>query len=158
MPPGRPAFEPQSRDKKTNSARLRFYERFGAFPVINTAYETPVKPQGDNPPYLMFDDLGQSTPLPLERARTIVRAILERKYKDVVSPDYIETVIESFKDDPVRLRSPRYSKKQPSRSLRYTVPIDKRIVLLVNDRHAIHHIEERGYVESPIRIDSILDE
>jgi acetoin utilization deacetylase AcuC-like enzyme len=33
-----------------------------------------------------------------------------------------------------------------------------RILLLVNDKHGIHHIRERGYVESPVRIDSILKE
>jgi hypothetical protein len=29
---------------KQNAARLRFYERYGARPIANTAYETPVKP------------------------------------------------------------------------------------------------------------------
>jgi len=31
-------------------------------------------------------------------------------------------------------------------------------MLVVNDRHWIHHVEERGYVESPVRIDVILEE
>ncbi|MCC7354959.1 MAG: hypothetical protein IT330_14540, partial [Anaerolineae bacterium] len=30
------------------------------------------------------------------------------------------------------------------------------IILVVNDRHAIHHVRERGYVETPNRITSIL--
>ena len=58
-------------------ARLRFYERYGAYPIINTAYETPLKSEEDNPPYLVFDNLGQGTELHLDKARTIVRAILE---------------------------------------------------------------------------------
>ena len=33
---------------------------------------------------------------------------------------------------------------------------DSRIALVINDQHAIHHIHERGYVESPRRIQSIL--
>ena len=45
-----------------NRARLRFYERYGARPIVNTAYKTPVKPGGDNPPYLVFDGLGQHFP------------------------------------------------------------------------------------------------
>src|SRR4030042_56216 len=65
--------------RKQNAARLRFYERYGARPIINTAYETPLKPGGDNPPYLVYDNLGQDTPLPRDTAREIVRAILERK-------------------------------------------------------------------------------
>jgi acetoin utilization deacetylase AcuC-like enzyme len=31
-------------------------------------------------------------------------------------------------------------------------------MLVINDKHYIHHIEERGYVESPVRIDTILEE
>jgi acetoin utilization deacetylase AcuC-like enzyme len=29
---------------------------------------------------------------------------------------------------------------------------DRRIILVINDQHAIHHVRERGYVESPARI------
>lgn len=54
---------------KQNASRLAFYERFGARPIIGTAYETPVKPGGDNPPYLVFDDLGRSVPLARGKAR-----------------------------------------------------------------------------------------
>jgi len=143
--------------RKQNAARLRFYERYGARPIINTAYETPLKPGDDNPPYLVYDDLGQEQRLPRDIAREIVRAILERKYKGVCPPSYIEMVVESFQDDPVRLRQPRYVKKAPLMPRR-TISIDKQIVLVINDRHLIHHVEERGYVESPVRIDSILKE
>ncbi|MDF1581070.1 MAG: hypothetical protein P1P74_09885 [Desulfuromonadales bacterium] len=36
---------------------------------IGTAYETPLKPDDDNPPYLVFDPLGQPEPLPGSAAR-----------------------------------------------------------------------------------------
>ncbi len=36
------------------------------------------------------------------------------------------------------------------------VSIDQRIALIVNEGHDIHHIHERGYVEAPVRISSIL--
>ena len=45
---------------KQNKARLRFYESYGARPIVNTAYETPVHPGSDNPPYLVFDRLAQN--------------------------------------------------------------------------------------------------
>ena len=144
--------------RKQNAARLRFYERYGARPVANTAYETPLEPGGDNPPYLVYDDLGQGRPLGLDEARAIVRAILERKYKGVCPQSYIETVVESFQDDPVKLRKPRYIGKRPPIPVKISIPLDKRIRLVINDRHGIHHVEERGYVESPVRIDSILEE
>jgi len=143
--------------RKQNMARLRFYERYGARPIANTAYETPLKPGGDNPPYLVYDDLGQNIELQRDTARTIVRAILERKYRGVCPRDYVDMVVDSFQDDPVLLRKPRYVKKPPV-PIRRTTPVDKRIMLVINDRHLIHHVEELGYVESPVRIETILKE
>src|SRR5690606_9385893 len=93
---------------KQNAARLRFYERYGARPLANTAYATPVKPGDDCPPYLVFDDLGQQRPLPRRQARAIVRAILERKYARLCPPQYVDYVVGSIVDDPVQLRPPRY--------------------------------------------------
>ena len=155
--PDDPCLSRNPETRKVNAARLRFYERYGARPVTNTAYETPVRPGDDNPPYLVYDDLGQATELLRDTARNIVRAILERKYKGVCPPDYIDMVVDSFQDDPVRLRMSRYVKKPPV-PIRRTTPLDKRIMLTINDRHGIHHVEERGYVESPVRIDAILKE
>ena len=143
--------------RKQNVSRLRFYERYGARPIANTAYETPLMPGDDNPPYLVYDDLGQEIELSRDTAREIVRAILERKYRGVCPPEYVEMVVESFKDDPIKIREPKYVKKPPVPISR-TARSDQRIRLVINDRHWIHHIEERGYVESPVRIDVIMEE
>jgi len=67
-------------------------------------------------------------------------------------------VVQSFTDDPVRLREPIYLKNMPMIHIERSVPTDKRIALIVNDKHVTHHVQEIGYVESPVRIDSILDE
>jgi acetoin utilization deacetylase AcuC-like enzyme/GNAT superfamily N-acetyltransferase len=155
--PDDPALSRNPEVRKQNAARLRFYERYGARPITNTKYETPLKPGDDNPPYLVYDDLGQGEGLSRDSAREIVRAILERKYKGVCPPDYVEMVVESFRDDPVRLREPKYIKEAPLVPKR-TIAADKQIVLVINDRHLIHHVEELGYVESPVRIDSITNE
>ena len=140
---------------RENSARLRFYERYGARPIINTSYETPLQPDEPCPPYLVFDDLGQGRPLKLRTAKRIVRAILEIKYGRRCPPGYINMVTSSFTDNPVRLRPPRYRKnltpQEPS------VNGQGPIALLVSDRHQIHHVRERGYVESPVRIKTILE-
>jgi len=143
--------------RKANMARLRFYERYGARPIAGTAYEMPIKPGDDNPPYLVFDDLGQEAALERDMAQQIVRAILERKYAHLCPPDYIEMVVESFQDDPVKIRRSKYVKRAPI-SIGRSIPPDKQIALTVNDRHAIHHVREIGYVEAPVRIDTILDE
>src|SRR4030042_5778792 len=65
---------------KQNISRLRFFEKYGARPIASTAYETPLKPGADNPPYLIFDSLGQNIELRRDTARAIVRAVLEGAY------------------------------------------------------------------------------
>jgi acetoin utilization deacetylase AcuC-like enzyme/GNAT superfamily N-acetyltransferase len=144
---------------KANSSRLKFYEFFGARPIIGTAYETPLRVGDDNPPFLIYDDLGRDMPLARARARKIVRAILERKYGALCSPQYTNMVVESFRDDPVRLRDYLYSKGRQQLSVsQAAIPADQQICLVVNSNHEIHHVHERGYVESPVRIKTILKE
>ena len=143
---------------RQNADRLRFYERYGARPLGGTAYETPLKPGGDCPPYLVFDGLGRSAPLRRGKARAIVRAVLERKYGDVCPPGYVDRVVASIQDDPVRLREPRYAGREDPVPVTRIRSLDQTIALLVNDRHRIHHIRERGYVESPVRVEAILRE
>ena len=140
---------------KQSRARLRFYERYGALPIIHTAYETPLKPEYDCPPYLVYDDLGSGQPLARDRAREVVRAILIRKYGKDCPKGYIDLVVDSFRDDPVLRRAPRYIKTEPIK-VQPVKSLEKLIALIVNEKHDIHHIRERGYVEAPVRIASIL--
>jgi len=142
-----------------NRQRLKFYERFGAFPIINTLYETPVIREEDEcPPYLVCDLLSPGSTLSRKEAQKIIRAILERKYAYLCPENYIKGVVDSVTDDPVQFRPPRYVKKytavQPTPGGNHT----KLISLIVNDKHSIHHVRDRGYVESPVRISSILTE
>jgi acetoin utilization deacetylase AcuC-like enzyme/GNAT superfamily N-acetyltransferase len=141
-----------------NRKRLAFYERFGARPLANTLYETPVRPEDDCPPYLVFDGLGRRETVSAGEARGIVRAILERKYGDYSGADYNNMVVNSITDDPVKIRAPRYTRKKVSMESPAALPEKKKIWLAVNDRHSIHHVRERGYVESPVRVKSILRE
>ena len=143
---------------KQNAARLRFYERYGARPIVNTAYETPLGQDDDCPPYLVYDNLSRDKPLRCNKMKPIVQAILRRKYGDLCPPDYIEMVVKSFKDDPVKIRGPRYVKEEPPIAVRPVRSIEKSIALVVNDKHTIHHVHNRGYVESPVRIRAILRE
>ncbi|HEX5420443.1 MAG TPA: acetylpolyamine amidohydrolase, partial [Gammaproteobacteria bacterium] len=80
--PDDPALSPAPAMRAQNAARLRFYERYGARPIADNDYATPLKPGDDNPPYLVLDCLGRDEPLGRDRVRAIVRAILERKYGD----------------------------------------------------------------------------
>ena len=148
---------PDESQLKENRARLRFYERYGARPIANTAYETPVKPEDSCYPYLVFDGIGREKPLNREFTRNVVRAILERKYARYCPPDYIEKVVRSFRDNPVQLRAFRYMKPEAVQ-IKIRGRSDEQIALVVNDRHTIHHVHERGYVESPVRVRNILAE
>src|SRR5262249_53272963 len=141
---------------KQNAARLRFYAGYGAYPILNTAYETPLSPEDTCMPHLLFDDLGRGLPLRRLFARQAVRAILEKKYAHLCSPQYTAKVVNSFHDDPVLLRKPKQT-IVPRPIVRRSTLLDP-IALLVNTKHNIHHVRERGYVEAPVRIRSILTE
>ncbi|MBN2342266.1 MAG: acetylpolyamine amidohydrolase [Deltaproteobacteria bacterium] len=140
---------------KQNAARLKFYEAYGARPIINTAYETPATDTDCCPPHLLFDDLGSGKPLRKKQLKAIIGAILERKYSDICSPEYNQKVIDSVVDDPVQIRPYKYFKAGTVEKNSGVSP-NLQIALVVNDKHDIHHIRERGYVESPVRINAIL--
>jgi acetoin utilization deacetylase AcuC-like enzyme len=141
-------------EQRKNAARLRFYERFGAFPVTGTDYQRPVREGGDPGPLLLYDDLGSGVPLSRAFARRAVRAILERYYPRLCPPDYVARVVASFRDDPVRLRPPRHL--APGESSPPSRPLEAPVALVVAERHEIHHVRERGYVEAPARVRAVL--
>ena len=142
---------------KENQARLRFYERYGARPIVNTKYEMPVNPEDTCMPYLVFDGLENQKPPRKSFVKKVVRAILERKYPDLCPAEYVENVLDSINDDPVKLRNFRYIKPETIK-MEVGKGSPEQIALIVNDRHTIHHVHERGYVESPVRVRSILAE
>jgi GNAT superfamily N-acetyltransferase len=155
--PDDPALSPDAQVRAQNIARLRFYERYGARPIDNTLYATPLDAGGVDPPYLVFDGLGARTTPGRGQARKIVRAILKRKYGKRCSPEYVDLVVKSFNDDPIQLRPPRYTRTRAA-SVDDLRPKQQRIALIVSDKHQIHHVRERGYVEAPVRIPTILEE
>lgn len=140
-----------------NKSRLAFYERYGARPITGTAYETPVNSGDDCPPYLVFDSLDKEFSLTATELRAIVRVILERRYPDYCPESYISMVVSSIEEGNFRLRDFRYRKKTlPVETLFYKNK-DK-IALIINDKHIIHHVREIGYLEAPVRIQSIMKE
>lgn len=138
---------------KQNIARMRFYERYGARPIINNDYATPIEKNDEDLYYLMFDDIGQGVTLSRKVTRKVVRAILERKYSDIVSSKQITEVVNSFRDDPIQLRDARFLNKKKSAPI---TPQTKSIALIVNEGHDIHHVKDHGYVEAPVRLSAIL--
>jgi len=154
--PDDPKLCPDPQMLKQNIARLRFYEQYGVRPIANVNYAIPLGSGDDNPPYLLFDNLGQDLRFSRIRMQRIIRTILEQKYGDICSPEYIQRIVNSYQGDAIQLRQPRYLKQVLYQRVRMDIPADHKIILVLNDKHEIHHVRERGYVESPIRINSIL--
>jgi acetoin utilization deacetylase AcuC-like enzyme/GNAT superfamily N-acetyltransferase len=148
--PDDPALSPDPEVRRQNAARLKFYERFGARPIIGTAYETPLGDNTTDPPYLVTDTLGRPAAPGRDLVRRTVVAILERKYGDVCSPDYVNMVTQSVVDDPVRLRDFCYVR--PRRKEAVVKPRSELVPVVVNDQHDIHHMHDRGYVEALARV------
>ncbi len=144
---------------RENQARLRFYERWGARPIVGTAYETPIRPGDADLPHLVCDTLGMPGALRRAHVEQVVRAVLERKYRHLCPPEYVAAVVGSVVEDPVRLRPPRYLRSsgdaQAGRGPAGTRTGRPRYPLVINEKHDIHHVRERGYVESPVRVGAI---
>lgn len=153
--PDEPELSPDERIRKENIARLRFYERYGARPIAGTAYETPISQSDTDAPYLVFDGLGKHELPRAKKLQVIVRIMLERKYADRCTPEYVARVTDSIRDSSLRLRAARYVKADNGKA---TTRSGATIPLVVNDKHDIHHIREHGYVEAPVRISTILKE
>ncbi|HUV08819.1 MAG TPA: histone deacetylase family protein [Spirochaetia bacterium] len=132
-----------------NRKTLKFYEHYGVYPIIGTEYATPID---ESPaPYLLLDGLGRKEPLSRSECRAAVRTILGLRYGHLVGSDYIERVVESIVDDPVRFRPARYVKTEAVEVP--TGKIEKGLVLVTSEEHRIHHVKERGYVERPARVE-----
>ncbi len=147
---------------KQNVSRLRFYETYGARPIVGNEYTLPLRPGQIGMPLLVYDPVGRDRLPSREQTRAVVRTVLERKYASLCPPDYVTRVVESFTDDPIELRPYRHRKSVGAASgsppPAASRPFERSIALVVNEGHEIHHVRDRGYVEAPVRIPVILRE
>jgi acetoin utilization deacetylase AcuC-like enzyme/GNAT superfamily N-acetyltransferase len=154
VPPDEPDHVVDPKVLPERRARLKFYERFGACPILGTRWDDPpVRPDYD-PPFLVYDDLGRGRPLPRDRARHAARRILQARYgKRGDEPD-VRMIVQSFRDDPVRLRTPRYAAAEAPVAASHGQI--RPIKVVVPAQHEIHHVRSAGYVERPARVGAIL--
>jgi len=153
--PDDPALAENPSELKENRRRLRFYEQYGIRPIIGTAYENPTPNLRAG--YLLFDGLGRTNALGRDEARAAVRTIIQRKHGKSVNPDYIEEVVLSFTDDPVRFRPPRYIKTADQPRAVELGRLEKPFARISSDQHEIHLVHQRGYVERPVRVGAVLE-
>lgn len=142
--------------RKRNISWLRFFERYGVRPMAKTEYALPRKDNSVS--HLLLETPSKQPKLPAKTGKKIIKAILETKYGAVCSPEYVKSVVNSVKGDYVLQRPPQFIKKEVYIEIKKTLPSDKKIGLVVNEGHIIHHIRDKGYVESPVRVKSILKE
>jgi acetoin utilization deacetylase AcuC-like enzyme/GNAT superfamily N-acetyltransferase len=141
-----------------NILRMRFYERYGARPMVGNDYCKPLYPDDQDLYYMMFDPLDQDEKKP-ERSlvRKVVRKILLAKYADLYTPYAINKLAYSFKANPVRLRDPRYYRNH-EQFHKIRKNSTNKIALLMNPASSLHVVRDRGYVEMPVRIPAIFKE
>lgn len=139
-----------------NRRRLKFYERMGGHPLLGFQYEDYSKIIFNNPYYLVCDLLDPDSSPDGERVLDIVRAIAERRHPRIDRRSFVKLVQRINQGNPV-LRKPPVGKVRITRPSG-PVTDDMRIPLFYNENHQIHHIKDRGYVEAPVRIRSILDQ
>jgi GNAT superfamily N-acetyltransferase len=138
-----------------NRKRLSFYARYGIHEVQGTRWDVEPNPRNDG--YLttlLFDPLGRRPRLPRADARRVVRRILVEQYRYASDDPFVARIVQSFSDDPVRLvpLSGRPAAAAAPTKGKYLSPIK----VVAVERHTIHHLKEKGYVERPVRVRAIL--
>ena len=137
-----------------NKRRLAFYERFGARPVTGTAYEsTSCEINNGHGTLLVFDDLDRGKALEGADLRGFLRKLLPAK--GLVQPDdpRLKALLKSIGDGPVSIREPVYLQPIRHRPAKSEATLE---FITTGDAHQIHHLREKGYVERPARVQSIL--
>ena len=107
-----------------NRARMKFYEKHGARPILHNDYPKPAFPGDQDLYYLMYDSLGKCEAPDKQLTQAVVARIMKLRYSDLYSDSAIRELCESFIDDPAILRSPQYDRitfshvwKKPSEQL-----------------------------------------
>lgn len=139
---------------KSNKARLKFYERYNALPIVGTLYDQPIRRGKPAEPRLLYDPLNHKEELSGDELRKVIKSILTLRYNFDPDGTYVKQVLQSVKDGPVRIRKPLYlsPNDRPAKLPRRLQPLK----VFCSTGHALHHVRERGYVERPARVDVIL--
>ncbi|MGD9800859.1 MAG: GNAT family N-acetyltransferase, partial [Parvularculaceae bacterium] len=137
-----------------NKKRLAFYERLGARPIIGTAFEKTVTSYNlGDPGFLMYDAMGNPSPLSRAKLKAVMQRILVAKTGIGAGDEPIKSIIDSVREDPVSIRPPRYSSAVRPTPLKLLRPID--LVVTADEAPSIEHSPFRGYYERPARVSAI---
>lgn len=137
-----------------NRRRMKFYARYDVRKVAGTLWDVEANPRNEG--YLttlLYDPLGRRPNLAQRDARRVVRNILVEQYAFEANDPFVTRIVRSFSDQPIKLEalSPQAERASPTKG-KYLRPIN----MVVSERHTIHHLREKGYVERPVRVAAIL--
>lgn len=156
VPPADPAKVEDASRLAINRKRLRFYARYGLMEVKDTAWDVVPNPRNDG--YLtslLYDPLGRPPRLPRAAARDVMQRILVEQYQFEPDDPFVAKVVRSIEADPVHIsalaKAAEATAFAPTRG-KYVTPIK----FVAGERHIIHHLREKGYVERPVRVRAIL--
>jgi len=152
--PDTPELTPDPELLEEARKRVRFYEQYGVRAVKNAAYSLPV---GDPPSValLLYDGLGNPEPLGREQLRHALQLILTRRFGHVLGPEQVQCVLDAIKEDPVALRPLQHNRKRKDPAAVRTARLGPAFDMVVSPKHELHHVQERGYFERPIRVEAI---
>jgi acetoin utilization deacetylase AcuC-like enzyme/GNAT superfamily N-acetyltransferase len=138
---------------KDNKKRMGFYERLGARPIIGTSYEHTITPANlGDPNCLLYDNLGNPSPLSKRILKSTISSILYSKCGLNADKEPLSSLLESVTDDPVKIRSPKY----PTEILRHKIKFSQAIDLVeTGTSNNINHSPFKGYYERPARVVAI---
>lgn len=139
----------------TNKKRMRFYENFGAKPITGTLYERlETKANAGYFTYLVYDPLKRKTKLKTSELKGIIQEILHVKADMLPSHPKVKKILASIEDGSFQVRENRYD---PDLIIdaKLKAQLTEVDIVLTDETHTIHHLQERGYVERPARIDAI---
>jgi acetoin utilization deacetylase AcuC-like enzyme/GNAT superfamily N-acetyltransferase len=138
----------------TNRKRMRFYARYDVRKVAGTLWDVEANPRNEGfLTTLLYDPLGRRPYLPQRDARRVVRRILVEQYAYDADDPFVGRIVRSLADQPVRLEA---LSSQPERASPTKGKYLRPISMVVSERHTIHHLREKGYVERPVRVTAIL--
>jgi acetoin utilization deacetylase AcuC-like enzyme/GNAT superfamily N-acetyltransferase len=137
-----------------NRRRMKFYARYDVRKVVGTQWDVEANPRNEG--YLttlLYDPLGRKPHLQQRDARRVARNILVEQYAFEANDPFVARIVRSFTDQPVKLEAltAQPERASPTRG-KYVLPIK----MVVSERHTIHHLREKGYVERPVRVTAIL--
>ncbi len=157
---GQPVDDESSRRTKAGgraaASRLRFFERYRVRRLTNDRYAARIHRKGQPGRALLIDTLGTDRRVTRAWCRRAIRLAAEHEHDKRIPAKQLD----AFIDPAVLGRAPDARPPGAGKAAAQAVELERAaepICFVVTDKHAIHRVRDKGYAESPVRIQKILD-